>query len=457
MSVAKGLLLLVLAGAPACWAQGVNPCPPQVSRALVLSGGGAKGAFEAGATYHLVVHRGCDFKDFSGVSAGALNVAYLAQAPVEGDSLANLQKRATGLVDLWRNIRGAKQVMRGKFLAVPRLLLFGTESVKNFTPLRTLIQREVSPEALLHSGREVRVGTVSFYDGTYREVMPNSPELLAPAQFVDYVYASALVPVYGKMPRIQESKEQLADSEYWSQFSDGAVRHPTPVAGYFPVCGAKTALLQKQFVRTPEEPPPPPERVDVFCDPSRPVPTTPAHRNLTQLFVIIVNPYDPASDHLPLPGCCPDPKGVRHVRNGKEILWRTLELVLNSPYRWDLNYALMANDALRSRADQLAWAHATLDSRAFRLFTLAFGDESFPVGSYNSSKDANWSLPYEMVLVTPKQEYGGTFQFDPANIRKQLHQGCLTADATMMAQFQAPSMKAQCDADFPEEAAAPPR
>ncbi|HEV2020993.1 MAG TPA: patatin-like phospholipase family protein [Terriglobales bacterium] len=453
MSLGKVVLLLALACAPA-WAQVENPCAQATPRALVLSGGGAKGAFEAGAAYHLVVHRGCDFKDFSGVSAGALNVAYLAQAPVEGDSLAHLQKQAKGLVDLWRNIRGAKQVMRGKFLAVPRLLIFGTESVKNFTPLRTLVQREVSPEALLHSGREVRVGTVSFYDGSYREVTPNSPQLLAPAQFVDYVYASALIPVYGTMPRIQEDKDQPPDPEYWSQFSDGGVRHPTPVAGYFPVCGVKTSLLQQQYRKAVPEPPSPPTRADVFCDPDRPAPAAPPHRNLTQLFVVIANPYDPASDHLPPPGCCPDPKGIRHVRNGKEVLWRTLEVVLNSPYRWDLSYALMANDALRSRAELLAWARGNLNPRALDQFTREFGDESFPVGSYHSSTDANWSLPYDIVLVTPKKEHGGTYQFDPANIRKQLHEGCLTADATMTAQFQLASMKSQCDADFPEEVAA---
>ena len=252
MSLAKGWLLVALACASAAGAQGENPCAQSGPRALVLSGGGAKGAFEAGAVYHLVVHRGCDFKDFSGVSVGGLNVAYLAQAPVEGNSLANLQTQAKGLVDLWRNIRGPKQILRGRFLGLPRLLIFGTESLSDFTPLRWLVEREIKTDALLHSGREVRVGTVSFYDGTYREVMPNSLQLLAPAQFLDYVYASALIPVYGKMPRIQEDKNQQPDPEYWSQFSDGGVRHPTPVAGYFPVCGAKTALLQQRFIRAPE-------------------------------------------------------------------------------------------------------------------------------------------------------------------------------------------------------------
>jgi len=453
MSLGRVLLLLALACGPA-WAQGADPCASNTPRALILSGGGAKGAFEAGAVYHLVVHRGCDFKDFSGVSAGALNVAYLAQAPTQGDSLANLQTRAKGLVELWRSIRGAKQVMRGRFLGLPRMLIFGTESLKDFTPLRKLVEREIKLDALLDSGREVRVGTVSFYDGRYREITPHSPELLAPVQFLDYVYASAVVPVVGKMPRIQEDEKQPADSHYWSQFSDGGVRHPTPIAGYFPVCNVKTAMLLKEFLRpavVPPEPPAPPARVNVFCDPERPAPATLPHKNLTQLFVVIANPYDPTSDHLPPPGCCRDPKGKRHVKNGKEVLWRTLEVVLNSPYRWDLSYALMANDALRARADLLEWARARLDPSAFDQFIREFGDESFPVGSYNSSRNANWSLPYEIALVTPKEEFGSNYQFDPANIRKQLRQGCLAADATMTAQFYLARMKAQCDADFPEE------
>ena len=453
MSLRKGFLFLAISCTLPAAAQSAGPCAQEAPRALVLSGGGAKGAFEAGAVYHLVVHRGCDFKDFSGVSVGALNVAYLAQAPVEGNSLAHLQTQARGLVDLWRNIRGPKQILRGRFLGVPRLLIFGTESLKDFTPLRKLVEREIKIDSLLHSGRAVRVGTVSFYDGTYREVMPTSPQLLEPAQFLDYVYASALIPVYGTMPRIQEEKSQPPDPAYWSQFSDGGVRHPTPIAGYFPVCGAKMALLQQKFIRAPG-PPPSPGRVDVFCDPARPAPATLPHGSLTQLFVVIANPYNPASDHLPPPGCCPDPRGIRHVRNGKEILWRTLEVVLNSPYRWDLSYALMANDALRSRADLLEWARATLDSKALDQFTREFGDEGFPVASYNSSQDANWSLPYDIVLVTPKEEYAGTYQFDNANIRRQLHEGCLAADAIMTARFQLASMKAQCDAELPEEAQA---
>jgi len=55
------------------WANAQDPCHTADRRALILSGGGVKGAFEAGAVYHLVVLRGCDFQDFAGISVGALS------------------------------------------------------------------------------------------------------------------------------------------------------------------------------------------------------------------------------------------------------------------------------------------------------------------------------------------------------------------------------------------------
>jgi hypothetical protein len=65
-------------------------CQPEKNRALVLSWGGLKGAFQAGAIYHFVVHRRCDFREIAGVSVGSLNAVILAQAqrrsPLEGAS-----------------------------------------------------------------------------------------------------------------------------------------------------------------------------------------------------------------------------------------------------------------------------------------------------------------------------------------------------------------------------------
>jgi len=101
-----------------CFAQSMD-CGPGDSRALVLSGGGAKGAFEAGAIYHLVVHRHCDFKEISGVSVGALNASFLAQAASSNDperSLNNLVDQAEALAKVWESIKGPPTFSRNASL-----------------------------------------------------------------------------------------------------------------------------------------------------------------------------------------------------------------------------------------------------------------------------------------------------------------------------------------------------
>ena len=45
-------------------------------RALVLSGGGAKGSFQIGVMEELILNRGLDFEILCGVSVGALNASF---------------------------------------------------------------------------------------------------------------------------------------------------------------------------------------------------------------------------------------------------------------------------------------------------------------------------------------------------------------------------------------------
>jgi hypothetical protein len=109
------------------------------------------------------------------------------------------------------------------------LRLFGTENLFTFDPLMKLIQDNVDVDALAASGRPVRVGSASFWDGTYREIgptaqFPNNDR----KYFLQYVYASALIPVVGKMPRIQQS-DQDTDPRHWLQFGDGGLLHDTAI------------------------------------------------------------------------------------------------------------------------------------------------------------------------------------------------------------------------------------
>ncbi|OGW39560.1 MAG: hypothetical protein A2Y97_11820 [Nitrospirae bacterium RBG_13_39_12] len=67
-------------------------------RALVLAGGGARGAYQAGMLQELVINKGLDFQILRGVSVGALNAAFLAQASTQAGSLSNLKKKVSRFI-----------------------------------------------------------------------------------------------------------------------------------------------------------------------------------------------------------------------------------------------------------------------------------------------------------------------------------------------------------------------
>ncbi len=419
------------------------PCPANQRRALVLSGGGQKGAFQTGAIYHLVVHRGCDFHEFSGVSVGALNAAFLAQAEPGaggGDSQARLQKQAEELVSLWDSIEGPRDIMRGRRLATLRFGLFGAESLNDFQPLRRLLDANVS-EDRLSQGRPLRVGVVNFYDGSYREV-PFRPTLAESrsATFMDYLFASSVIPVLGKMPRILEAGS-AEDPAAEVQFGDGSLRHITPVAGYFSVCRSMRLVASLS-----------PSGVTPDCTPPA---FTRDQGPLEQLFVIVTSPYSPASDSLPVG----DPKtlrrGTRQITKGPKVLNRTIDLMVNTTYRHDLDFLLRTNDMLRWRRQLysrlLSGAAPEQVSEVKQQFAEA---AEFPYESSNrDSQDPEApSLPYEIGLVVPQKEYaamGSLLVFSPPTIREQLYCGCVAADQMMQEHFGQESLAGRCAERFP--------
>jgi hypothetical protein len=414
-------------------------CPEASISAVSLSGGGAKGGFEAGALFHLVIHRECDIRDFSGVSVGALNASYLAQAAGGTNSLENLKDHARRLVKLWQDIKGPQDILRPRFLAMPRLVLFGIESLNDFTPLRRLIDARIDPH-LLQKNQEarqrwLRVGVASFYDGTYAEIEPVSPRLIRVQQFNEFVYASSLIPVYGRMPRIPGSQDDN-NPDHWPQYADGGLRHTTPVPGYFPACRVHPLKLALA-----------PATKDAGCLP--PLEAIPPHPGgIQQLFLIVATPYRADSDRLPPPACCQDPSTPDKAESdGRRILERTLSVALNAPYRWDINYALIANHMLEWRASTIDRAKTSLDTSAYAKLTSLLA-RTFPVSSYN--RQAGIDHPYRLSVIAPNKEFADTYGFDPVNIREQLRAGCEAANAALVKDFGVPSLLHACDADFPK-------
>lgn len=184
-------------------------------RALVLSGGGAKGAFQVGALEYLVNERGLDFDVIAGVSTGALSAIMLAQ----GAGLSGLRTQLTRLRELYEGIRSPRDIYRKRPLGLLQLLLFKS-SLYDPEPLRRLLRRHVDLEALRSSGKALRVGAACLETGEYRTVDEHHPNV------VDFACASGSMPVFFPPVRIDVNGERRS-------WVDGGVRHITPLSEAF--------------------------------------------------------------------------------------------------------------------------------------------------------------------------------------------------------------------------------
>jgi NTE family protein len=190
-----------------------------MNRALLLGGGGARGAFQVGMLQELVVNQGLDFQTLRGVSVGALNAAFLAQAPTSADSQAELAKQVEALHSLWVNeITGNESVYEERAGMIA--LALGADSLYSLEPLKALIEKHISLPALTASGRDFAVGAVSLVTGRYQEWKPAE----APGDFMERFLASASIPVVFPFVDLEAARDVLVD---------GGVRNVTPLSSVF--------------------------------------------------------------------------------------------------------------------------------------------------------------------------------------------------------------------------------
>lgn len=182
-------------------------------RALVLSGGGARGAYQVGMLEQLVGKAGLDFQIIRGVSVGALNASFLAQASTKDDSRANLTEKVDELKKIWtKKITGNHSVYKKRLGEIG--LALGADSLYSFSPLKEIIRDNLSLDQIKQSGRNFAVGTVSITSGRYSEWSPLEPN------FIDKLVASASIPVVFPMVNIKPEKNILVD---------GGLRNITPL------------------------------------------------------------------------------------------------------------------------------------------------------------------------------------------------------------------------------------
>jgi NTE family protein len=142
---------------------------------LVLSGGGAKGAFQVGAERVLREVHGFRWERIFGVSVGAVNATLLAQQAYKE------------LNDIWLNIRETDVYRKFPWPVIAlRLGFLRKLGLHDGTPLRDFIQRHASGRPFKVP---VHVGRVSLVSGDY-ELVPCDAK-----DFLDAVWQSATIPV----------------------------------------------------------------------------------------------------------------------------------------------------------------------------------------------------------------------------------------------------------------------
>jgi len=184
---------------------GVPGIEQKPRRALILSGGGSKGAFEVGVLQRLMGDEQLDYDLLCGTSVGAINAAYLAQTPLGQPREAAVKLRA-----LWDTV-STEKVHRGWF-PFGRVEAFFKTSVYDSGPLQKWIRAGLNVGAVRASGRRLRIVSVSLGTGESFVANEQTPDL------PEWVIASSAFPVMLTPASI--------GGDLWT---DGGLRNVTPL------------------------------------------------------------------------------------------------------------------------------------------------------------------------------------------------------------------------------------
>jgi len=150
-------------------------------KALVLSGGGAKGAFQVGVLAGLKCTKG--FPVIAGSSVGALNASYLASFPS-----TSFIEAVSKLSSIWMTqITSANKIWTKRFpWGIPGLWKISIGKQKG---LRRLVKKMINTDALRESGVKLQIPAVDLCTGMtrYFDAMDSCIK--------DAILASASIPV----------------------------------------------------------------------------------------------------------------------------------------------------------------------------------------------------------------------------------------------------------------------
>lgn len=174
-------------------------------KALVLSGGGSKGAYELGVLQYLLAQQpDLNYDIFCGNSVGAINSAGLLKFP-------DLRQSFDWIKNVWLEQIDKHSVY--SFRTILNLLKFRwTRPIYNSKPLHDLIKKNISSDDVRNSKKHLAVGaacldTGEFYYATERD-----------DNIQDWIIASASYPMFMEAVDI--------NGQLWA---DGQLKHVTPM------------------------------------------------------------------------------------------------------------------------------------------------------------------------------------------------------------------------------------
>jgi NTE family protein len=164
---------------------------PRDRIAIVLSGGGAKGAFQVGVMDYLIRTRSLDARIFGGVSTGSIQAVGGAQNDIDK------------LMAVWTSIRGPDDIYKKRFGGLLLSSIFGKDSLYKPDALRAKLTTFIDPARLRSSGKSLVIGAVGLQKADFRVIRETDPDI------VDAVMASAAVPL--AFPPVVQSGQQWVD------------------------------------------------------------------------------------------------------------------------------------------------------------------------------------------------------------------------------------------------------
>lgn len=167
----------------------------QPKKALILSGGGSKGAFQIGVLESLLQKHTFDL--ICGTSVGAINGWMISQ-----NKLQELKK-------FWLNIRKRSDILKINYQSAFKLFSKEPLSIFNLNIIKDLMN-SVGEKFIPQTG--LIVGATNLETGEYTEADQDNPDLF------DFVIASASVPIVFPPVKINGST-----------YVDGGLRNNTPL------------------------------------------------------------------------------------------------------------------------------------------------------------------------------------------------------------------------------------